>query len=109
MATSKREVKMDEGARESNANTPGKQGFRGKFKPAAVQEPKFQGNCDSHQGFVCNCSDGRQSDRYILVMKDVVEYVGRDYAYGGDIRWTIENEAKFANLEDKPIGVNKRI
>jgi TolA-binding protein len=56
-----------------------------------VREQKFSGKCDSLSGFVYDCSDGKQSDRFNIVTKEIAEYVGREYPYGSDIRWTIQN------------------
>jgi hypothetical protein len=33
-------------------------------------------------------------DRYNVNIKEVAEYVGREYVYCGDARWTIENEKR---------------
>jgi hypothetical protein len=58
--------------------------------------------------FVSNCSDRKQSDPYKIVMKEIAEYVGRDYyAYGIDIRRTIKNEERYQmpmpkDLSDTP-------
>jgi hypothetical protein len=63
---------------------------------------------------VYDCSDGKQSDWFNLVTKDIAEYVGREYQYGGDIRWTIKNLEKFKEEEPKELdttatGVQKRM
>jgi hypothetical protein len=70
-------------------------GYKGKHKPAAAeteQFSKFEGKCDILKGLIFDCVDGRQLDRYNTNIKEVAEYVGRDNMYGGDVRWTIENE-----------------
>jgi hypothetical protein len=104
MPTTKKENKIETGAgKDTKAAAPVKRdrlGYWGnRYRPAAVREPKpeqkFQGKCDSLKGFVYDCSDGKQSDRFNLVTKEIAEYVGREYQYGGDIRWTIENLEKF--------------
>jgi hypothetical protein len=105
---------VEEGSVMSNANAQGKRWFRGKFKPAAVQEPTFEGNYDSIKGFMYDCSDGRQSERYNLVTKEIAEYMGLEYTYGGNILWTIKNEAKSAapelkDLKNKPTEAKNRI
>jgi hypothetical protein len=37
-------------------------------------------------------------------MKEITGYVGRTYTYGGDIRWTIQNEKKFT----PPLDLNEK-
>jgi hypothetical protein len=96
-----------------------KLGYRGnRYRPAAVCEPKpeqkFQGKCDNLKGFVYDCSDGKQSDRFNLGTKEIAECVGREYQYGGNIRWTIENLERFKEEEPKELdttatGVQKRM
>jgi hypothetical protein len=40
-------------------------------------------------------ADGKQADQYAVTMKDIAEYIGSNYAYGADIRWSLEHEALF--------------
>jgi hypothetical protein len=47
-----------------------------------MPQPKFEGKCDGLKGFIYDCYDGHQTDRYSILMKDITEYVGRDYTYG---------------------------
>jgi hypothetical protein len=58
-------------------------------------QPKFEGKSDILKGFIYDCSNRCQFDRYTIVTREIAEFVGRDYTYGGDIRWTLENEIKF--------------
>jgi hypothetical protein len=87
--------------------TPVKRGYRGnRYKPAVttvVREQTFSGKCDGLSGFVYDCSDGKQSDHYNIVTKEITEYIGREYAYGGDIRWTIMNLKHFEEEEPKDL------
>jgi hypothetical protein len=89
-------------------------GYRGnRYKSATttvVREQKFSGKCDSLSGFLYDCADGKQSDRFDIVTKEIAEYVGREYPYGGDIHWTIQNLKLFkkkepSELADAPSGV----
>lgn len=67
-----------------------KQGQAGKvFAPRA---PKFEGRCVDLKGHIYDCSDVRQSDQYTKTTKEIAEYVGRTYKYGGDTRLAIEND-----------------
>jgi hypothetical protein len=47
------------------------------------------------KGYTFDCSDGRQSVKYNVAMKELAEYGGRKYTYGGDIHWTIDNNKMF--------------
>jgi hypothetical protein len=59
------------------------------------QETKFDGRCDDIKGFVFDCADSKQADRYNTTMREITAYAGRNYYYGGDIRWWIKNENKY--------------
>jgi hypothetical protein len=53
---------------------------------------KFKGNCAELSGYVFDCADYRQADKYVTNMKRIAEYLGAEYKQGGDIRSTVENE-----------------
>jgi hypothetical protein len=79
-----------------------------------VRSPKFDGKCDSLKGFVFDCVNGQQSYSYNVAIKEVAEYVGRDYVYGGDVHWTIENKKRFkvpmpADISTDASATNKRV
>ena len=61
------------------------------FVPRA---PKFEGKCADLKGHIYDCSDVRQSDQYTKTTKEIAEYVGRTYKYGGDTRLAIETLKK---------------
>jgi hypothetical protein len=61
----------------------------------AKAEPKFQGRNEDLKGHVFDCADGKQADQYAVTMKEIAEYIGSNYAYGADIRWSLEHEALF--------------
>jgi menaquinone-dependent protoporphyrinogen IX oxidase len=65
-----------------------------------AREQKFAGKYDGLSGFVYDCSDGKPSDRFNIVTKEIAEYIGREYRFGGDIRWTIQNLSLYK--EDEP-------
>jgi hypothetical protein len=77
----------------------GGRGHRGRWSQAgrgsqktSPSQARFKGNCAELAGFVFDCSDYRQADKYVTNMKRIAEYVGAEYKQGGDIRSTIENE-----------------
>ena len=55
----------------------------------------FEGGIDDLKGHYYDCSSGKQADRYVNTTRQITEYVGREYKYGGDIRATIENMTLF--------------
>jgi hypothetical protein len=79
----------------AGAAHPKRGGFKPKARTAAVQQPKFEGRCDDLKGFTFDYTDSRQKAGYNTSIKELAEYVGRTYTYGGDIRWTVENEKMF--------------
>jgi hypothetical protein len=74
-----------------------------------AREPKFGGKCDGLSGFVYDCSDGKQSDRFSIVTKEIVDYVGRESAYGGGIFCTIQNLKHHVEEEPGELGETKLI
>jgi hypothetical protein len=89
-------------------------GYRTKPKAVVNREPEFKGRCNALKGFIFDCSDERHTDMYSATMKEISEYVGREYSNGGDIRYTVENEKMFvvqvpADPVDKVSASEKRI
>jgi hypothetical protein len=102
MSATNKETKVEASA--SKEAAPAKRGgYRGnRYKHAmitVVREQKFSRKCDILSGFVYDCSDGKQSYRFNIVTKEIAEYVGREYPYVGDIRWTIQNLKLFKEEE----------
>ena len=60
------------------------------FKGFAPRAPKFEGKCVDLKGHIYDCSDIRQSDQYTKTTKEIAEFVGRTYKYGGDMRLAVE-------------------
>ena len=56
---------------------------------------KFQGACEALKGHTFDCSDHHQADRYATTLKKLSEHVGATFKNGGDVRASIEVEAKF--------------
>jgi hypothetical protein len=52
--------------------------------------PKFEGKCADLKGHIYDCSDVRQSDQYTKTTREIAEYVGRTFTYGGDARLSVE-------------------
>ena len=46
---------------------------------------KFKGNSSYLEGYIFDCSDSRQADKYITEIKRIAEYDGAEYKSGGDI------------------------
>ena len=55
----------------------------------------FEGNSSDLEGYIFDCSDSRQADKYMTAIKIIAEYVGAEFKYGGDIRSSIENTKRF--------------
>ena len=56
---------------------------------------KFKGNYSDLEGYIFDCSDSRQADKYITTIKRIAEYFGGKYKYGGDIQSLIKNPKRF--------------
>ena len=61
--------------------------------------PKFKGNCIDLEGYLFDCSNDKQADKYMVTVKRISEYVGAEYKYGGDIRLCLINEKKMVIKE----------
>ena len=56
---------------------------------------KFKGNSSDLEGYIFDCSDSRQADKYITEIKRISEYVGAEFKYSGNIRSSIEISKRF--------------
>jgi hypothetical protein len=76
----------------TDSTVPAKRYSRFQHKKTTTQEPKLNGRCDDIRGFVFDCADGKQADRYNITIREITAYVGRTYDYGSDVMWTIKNK-----------------
>ena len=60
------------------------------------QVNKFKGNSTALEGYIFDCSDSRQADKFITAIKRIYKHVGTEYKYWGDICSSIENSTRFA-------------
>jgi hypothetical protein len=74
--------------KEGGANK--KNGQSGAAKGFAPRAPKFEGKCPDLKGHIYDASDARQSDQFIKTTREIGEFVGRTYKYGGDICLAVE-------------------
>jgi hypothetical protein len=66
--------------------------YQQQWRTAVVpRQTRFEGKCEGLKGHIYDCSDAKQSDMFTRTTKEIAEYAGRNYKYGGDIRITIEN------------------
>ena len=74
---------------------------------------KFKGKCDDLKGHIYDCSSTRQADQFMTTTKEIAEYIGRTYKYGGDIKKTIQNleevDIEEPELEDDATEVRRII
>ena len=82
---------------------------QGVARPFLPRAPKFEGKCTELKGHIYDCSDSRQSDQFTKTTKEIAEYVGRTYKYGGDIRVVVNNleEISITEPTDPPDGATK--
>ena len=55
-----------------------------------IQVSKFKGRCEELIGHVYDCETSTQCDQFVITTREICEYVGRTYKYGGDIKITLE-------------------
>ena len=60
------------------------------------QVNKFKGNSTALEGYIFDCSDSKQADKFITAIKRILEHVGTEYKYGGNICSSVENSTRFA-------------
>ena len=52
---------------------------------------KFKGNSTALDGYIFDCSDSKQGNKFITAVKQILEHIGTEYKYGGYIRSSIKN------------------
>jgi hypothetical protein len=68
---------------------------RQKTKPVSMTNEtrmtmNFEGKCDDLSGYIYDCADPKQAaDMYTNTTKEISEYVGRTYKYGGEMRQVV--------------------
>ena len=76
----------------------GGRGVRGRTQGRSYNQnnrtPKFKGNSTDLEGYEFDCSDYKQDEKYVSMIKRIAEYVGSEYKYGGDIRSTPKNKVR---------------
>jgi hypothetical protein len=85
----------------TNDAEPKKQGgYQGRFpykRPAfdkpAIKATRFEGRCEHLTGHIYDCGDNRQVDMYTKTTREIGDYVGRTYKYGGDARIVVQTLA----------------
>ena len=59
---------------------------------------KFKGNSTALEGYIFDCSNSKQADKFITAIKRILEHVSTKYKYGGGICSFSENSTCFAIL-----------
>jgi hypothetical protein len=78
-------------------NQPSSQG-NSTTKQSVVKSNRFEGQCAQLRGYIFDCADARQSDMFIKTTKEIADYVGWSYKFGGDIRLVVEGR-KLSEIE----------
>ena len=55
----------------------------------------FKGNSIALEGYIFDCSDSKQANKFITAIKRILEHVGTEYKYRCDICSSIENSPRF--------------
>ena len=63
--------------------------------------PKFEGKVAELRGHTYDLNDTRQADQYTKTTKEIAEFVGTTYKYGGDAHLAVES-LKLANIPLPP-------
>lgn len=81
------------------------------FNNNRAKDTKFEGRTDDLKGYVFDCDHGGQANQYEKTYKEIVEYIGRKYTYGSDIKWTLENMEKMdiEEPDDPPDGDDEEV
>jgi hypothetical protein len=74
-----------------------------------LKQAKFEGKCNNLKGHIYDCSHAKQADQFTKTTKEISEYIGRTYKYGGDIRLAVINLAPpvITMLADPPQGATE--
>ena len=83
----------DRGSRVDRSNLSRSGHIQNQKSRPVVQQ--FKGKSSDLEGYIFDCSDSRQADKYISAIKIIAEYVGAEFKYGGNIRSSIEISKRF--------------
>ena len=97
---------VEKGSSKGGNTKSGGNGGNGK---AFAKSTKFQGKCDDLKGHIFDCSDSKQADMFVATKKEIAEYVGREYTFGGDARLAVEELEKptLTKPSDPPANASK--
>ena len=71
---------------------------------------KVKGKCEDLKGHVFDCTSRTQTDQFVTTCREIAEYVGRTYKYGGDIKITLEKlEAYVIPRPERPVDIDDEI
>ena len=60
------------------------------------QVNNFKGNLTALECYIFDCSDSKQANKFITVIKRTSEHAGTEYKYRGDILSFVENSIRFS-------------
>ena len=49
----------------------------------------FKGRCNDLKGYIYDCDSHKQCDIFVTTTREIAEYIGRTYKYGGDTKMSI--------------------
>jgi hypothetical protein len=84
-------VKVEKGTGPSPSKKPSRY-YRCTSAATVKTKSTFQVRNDDLKGQFFYCDNGKQADQYAVTMKELAEYFGSTFAYGADIRWSLEHE-----------------
>ena len=65
------------------------------FPIEAQNKLRFKWNCTDLEGYIIECSDYKQANKYVSTDNWVSKYVGEEYKQGEGIRSTLETDQRF--------------
>ena len=89
----KTEVKVEKGV----GNRGDYRGYKrsGKQHRTTPPQDKFGGSCDALKGHTLCCSSSQQASKVAQVLREIAEYISRNYDYGTDLQLTIQKVKTF--------------
>ena len=74
-------------------------------KPHVAKAVKFAGRCDDLSDAVFDMTDSKQkqAENYARALREIATYVGKEYKYGDDIAYLVEELSNPDIESDKPV------
>ena len=67
-----------------------------------LRQVQFEGICDDLKKHIFDCGQTKMTEKYSMTIKEIADYVGREYHHGDDVRKSVERlkDSTFTEIND---------